>query len=82
MPIFKIFSKREKERRGEVPDVYQYDTIPNELRVQIIHIWRDTLGEPGDDYFNLRYPGPTKAYKSIHDVLSREYGKQRLGGYL
>ena len=80
MLIYDIFSKRQKRLRGEVPDVYKYDTIPRELREQVIHIWRDTLGEPGDDYFNSKYPGPTRAYKYIHDVLSREYGERRLSG--
>ena len=80
MPIHDIFSKRQKRLRGELPDVYQYDTIPHRLRVQVTHIWQDTLGEPGDDYFNSKYPGPTRAYKYIHDVLSREYGERRLSG--
>ena len=35
-----IFSKRQKRLRGEVPDVYQYDVFPNELRVQIVQIWQ------------------------------------------
>ncbi len=44
MPI-DIFSKRQKILRGEVPDVYQYDSIPEPLRVQIIHIMTDGLGD-------------------------------------
>ena len=28
MKIHKLFSKRQKQLRGEVPDVYQYKTIP------------------------------------------------------
>lgn len=38
MPITDIFSKRQKRMRGDVPDVYQYETIPRELRVQVAHI--------------------------------------------
>ncbi len=41
MKIFDIFSKRQKRIQGEIPDAYQYETIPHELRVQIVHIWRD-----------------------------------------
>ena len=41
--VFDIFSKRQKKLRGEVPDVYTYDSIPEPLRVQIIHIWNGTL---------------------------------------
>lgn len=63
MPIFDIFSKRQKKLRGEMPDVYDYDDLPKPLRVQIVHIWRDTLG---DDY--------SERYKFIVDTLFREYG--------
>ena len=69
MPIFDIFSKRQKRQRGEVPDVYQYETIPQELRVQVVHILQDALGE--NDYID--------PYEFIHKALCREYGKFTLG---
>ena len=71
MPIFDLFSKRQKRHRGEVPDVYAYDQIPNQLRVQIIHIWNDTLGNMAS------YSGTDEIYQTynyIHGVLCREYG--------
>ena len=43
MGIFDLFSKRQKRLRGEAPDVYTYDEIPEPLRVQIVHIFRDIL---------------------------------------
>ena len=58
MPIFDLFSKRQKRLRGEMPDVYVYDDLPPPLRVQIVHIWKDT----------------TQHYKFIVDTLCREYG--------
>ena len=75
MPIFKIFSKRERERRGEVPDVYRYDTIPPELRAQVIHIWEDAYGPDNPLY------GSHKVYEGIRYTLLREYGLLSLGGY-
>jgi len=45
MKAFDLFSKRQKRSRGEVPDVYQYKTIPEVLRVQIVHIIRDAFGD-------------------------------------
>jgi hypothetical protein len=45
MGIIDLFSKRQKKLRGEVPDVYTYDRILQPLRVQVIHIWRETLGD-------------------------------------
>ncbi len=78
MAIFDLFSKRQKRLRGEVPDIYTYDQIPQTLRVQIVHIIRDAIGEP-------QYHGtdePRKVYEFIHDTLCREYGKFSLGeGY-
>ena len=44
----KLFSERQKELRGEFPDVYQYETIPIvNYEIQVIHIWKDVFGPPG-----------------------------------
>ena len=76
MPIFDIFSKRQKRLRGEVPDVYTYDNLPNPLRVQIVHIWTDTLG------IDNSYAGEMvhKAYRQIVKTLQKEHGVFRLPG--
>lgn len=72
MPIFDIFSKRQKALRGELPDVFRYDKIPIELRTQIIHIWKDAFG---NDYGHRGGTGVTfEAYKGIYEILCREYG--------
>jgi hypothetical protein len=68
MAIFKLFSKRQKKIRGEVPDIYSYEEIPNPLRVQIVHIVRDTIGQ--DNYEEYA----RNAYKFIHKTLCKEYG--------
>ena len=73
MSIIDLFSKRQKRLRGDVPDVYVYETIPEALRVQIVHIWKDAFGD------NEGYqPGARNAYKFIHDALCREYGLFKL----
>lgn len=76
MAIFDLFSKRQKKLRGEMPDVYQYSEIPNALRVQIVHIWMDTLGN-AENYWDSK---ANEAYKFIVDTLCREYGVFRLAG--
>jgi hypothetical protein len=77
MAIFDLFSKRQKRIRGEVPEIYTYDQIPQTLRVQIVHIIRDAIGE---DNSNKRKP--EQAYELLHNTLCREYGKFSLGnGY-
>lgn len=75
MAIFNLFSKRQKTLRGEVPDVYTYDGLPSALRVQIVHIWMDALGSDENYYDRYGYgPNVQLAYKSIVDILCREYG--------
>lgn len=72
--IFNLFSKRQKKLRGDVPDVYVYDSLPNPLRVQIIHILNDTLGE------TLYHDKVAQSYRFIVDTLCREYGLFNLPG--
>ena len=71
MPIIDLFSKRQKRLRGEVPDVYVYNDLPDPLRVQIVHIWMDVLG----DQVQARTRGSVgKTYKFIVQSLCHEYG--------
>ena len=74
MPIYDIYSKRQKRLRGELPDVYQYETIPQELRIQVRYIWDDTYGS------NRLIPAVSRVYEHINTVLRREYGMSRLAG--
>lgn len=64
--VFDLFSKRQKELRGEVPDVYIYDDIPQKLRVQLIHIIQHFTNEEHYDH--------GKFYEGIHKILCKEYG--------
>ena len=69
MPVFDLFSKRQKKSRGEYPDTYRYDNIDQKFRVQVVHIIRDTIGtgrSPKDI--------TDKTYKYIHETLCKEYG--------
>ncbi|MEK6790126.1 MAG: hypothetical protein AABY45_00300, partial [Deltaproteobacteria bacterium] len=50
---------------GEIPDIYQYDNIPEKLRVQIVYIWEDFLVSNFD---RLKY------YTAIAKILRKEYG--------
>ena len=65
MAIVDLFSKRKRSVRGEVPDVYQYEIIPERLRVQVVQILQDAFG--------TSY-GSDQAFESIHKILCREYG--------
>lgn len=76
--IFNTFSKRQKTLRGEDPDVFTYDKIPQPLKVQIVHIWGDALGDQ-KKYSNSTYR-THEAYQLIVDTLCREYGVFSLDG--
>lgn len=70
MAIFDLFSKRQKRLRGEIPDIYSYDDIPHNLRVQIVHIIQDCIG------VHRQYCEDTagEIFESIYNTLCREYG--------
>jgi hypothetical protein len=73
MAIFDIYSKRQRKLRGGNPDVYVYTDIPEPLRVQIVQIWRETLGRGYDTS-----PESGQAYDLIVETLRKEYGVFRL----
>jgi len=74
MAIVDLFYKRQKKIRGEYPEVYEYDKFPDKLKVQIVHIWKETIGEdysggewtPSSD--NRRY------LKTFYNILCKELG--------
>ncbi|MCW9511201.1 STM4504/CBY_0614 family protein [Klebsiella michiganensis] len=76
MAIYDLFSKRQKRLRGDVPDVYQYTNLPQNFRVQVVHIVKSTIGRDSD------YSTPaSKIYKYINNTLCREYGVFKLQEY-
>ena len=80
MKIYDLYSKRQKRLRGEVPDVYKYETIPEPLRNQIVYIWNDVWGPIRyRGGYGTPHGGAYEAYRHIHDILCREYGMEKLG---
>ena len=69
MGVFDLFSTRQKRARGDMPDVYTYDSLPQPLRVQIVHIIQDAFGE---DHYGSH--NAAKAYEFVKQTLCREYG--------
>ncbi|MCI0441781.1 hypothetical protein L0152_01025, partial [bacterium] len=68
MSVINIFSKRKKKESQTAPDVFIYDRLPGELRVQIVHIILDCIGKENHSRDTMQL------YKSIRDMLCREYG--------
>ncbi|MBS1014989.1 STM4504/CBY_0614 family protein [Acetobacter persici] len=73
MSIFNTFWQRQKEFRGDVPDVYSYDEMPDPLRVQIVHIATEVLGSR-KEFSNHHPPNIRRAYGLIVDILRKEFG--------
>jgi hypothetical protein len=67
MGVFNLFSKRQRQARGEMPDVYVFDKLPPALRVQIVHIIQDAFGV---DHYNHYYVANT--YEFVKQTLCRE----------
>lgn len=77
MPVFDLFSYRKRNANGRTPDVFSYDKLPELLRVQVIHIWRDAIG-PFYNYsrYDLsKVAENNEGWKMIHDIVAREHGK-------
>ena len=76
MAIFKLFSTRQKEAKGEMPDVFTYGALPNPLRVQIVHILNDVVGRDSISYQSEHY-----CFKFIRDILLKEHALFKLIDY-
>ncbi|QXI41846.1 hypothetical protein HU734_016375 [Pseudomonas wayambapalatensis] len=76
MGVLDLFSKRQKRARGEVPDVYVYDGLPQPLRVQIVHIISDAFGTDRYGTSNAE-----EAYGFVKNTLCREFGVFELTRY-
>ena len=54
--MYKLFSQREREEKGEVSDVYIYDKFPKSFRNQVFHILLDIFDEKKQEEV-MRYRG-------------------------
>lgn len=68
MGIVEIFSKRQKRLNGKQPDIINHNVLPAKLRVQIVHILRDTLGR-SDQFREIH-----QVYQQIKSIVCREHG--------
>lgn len=71
--IFNIFSKRQKKLDNDIVDVYEYENIPDNLKVQAIHIFREVI--------DIEYYNKNNIYLEIHKILCKEYGVFTLKEY-
>ena len=71
MPVFELFSERQRNMRNEISDVYQYEDIGQKFRKQVILIVIGTMGIENQYHECLS----TEFYLKIHHILCKEYGE-------
>lgn len=74
--MVELFSKRQKRLRGEAPDVYSYDELPKELRIQTIKAWDKVFESLAWKSFSngCIKARPLDFFGKIREVLTEEYG--------
>ena len=76
MTVLRLFSYRKKVAQGEQSDVFIYDSLPQALRVQIIHIWREAIGpyvcSPAYDI--ITWSHNNAGWITIEKQVAREHG--------
>ena len=78
---YEIYSERKRRMQNEIPDTYQYEIIPQKLRVQILYIWEKVWEKAYYNDFGVLVLSQlaTDAYESIEATLRDEYGVEALG---
>lgn len=77
MKIFPIYSKKKLRENPPEQDVYEYVNIPQSLRVQIVHIFRDAIGSSLHSSYGDSESEST--YRAVHDAVARETGRFFIG---
>ena len=70
MAVTELYSTRLNKSNGEFPDLYQYNNIPKKLRVQIIYIIEDAIGQDK----SIAGPETNDIYNTIKNAYCREKG--------
>jgi hypothetical protein len=74
MATFDLFSKRRARELQSGPDVYRYDDLPQALRVQIIHVAHETIGNPDSEGDYGRSESMQRQYRDLVHILRKELG--------
>ena len=74
MSVYETFAKRkQKAENAGKPIIYRDDILPEPFRVQVAHIWKDTIANPV--HFLMANMLPHDGlWVHIHDTLARELG--------
>ena len=67
--MFDLYSKRKAKASGKEADVYQYDELPEKLRVQICHVVNNIIGDG-----EVRHGTGKNLYSIIEGIVTEEEG--------
>lgn len=70
MALLDTFSRRKRRAAGS-EDVYQYGIVSDKLRIQIIHIFREGLGDPSNHPYQFNIDD---SYKFVVETMRKEKG--------
>ncbi|MBD8614102.1 hypothetical protein IFT69_10260 [Pseudomonas putida] len=73
MAVTDLFSKRQKRLRGGGPDVYVYDKLPMPLRIQIVYMLDELIGNENEFYKSFSVCNQIVHY--VIKTLRLEYGE-------
>lgn len=71
MTLPDLFSRRKRLESGDTQDVYKYDILPPKVRVQIVHLWNEGIGNYSAGYDGAK---PSVVYNAISANLKKEFG--------
>lgn len=80
MPLPELFSYRKRVAKGDTPDVFVFDELPDKLRNQIILIWRDAIGPYSQFDAITQYsqtpfkPNNNEGWEKIHRTVASDHG--------
>ena len=74
MPVYETFAKRkQKAENAGKPVIYRDDILPGPFRVQVVHIWRKTIGHE-DGWFAARILNSGALWAEMNETLATEMG--------
>ena len=73
MAVVQTFAKRKRtaENAGK-PAIYTYDTLPQGLRVQVVKILRDAIGEPTFTIPEWAEQARMRCWQDAHETMTKE----------
>ena len=76
MPILDTFAKRKrKAEQGEKPVLFRHDALPRQLRIQVVHIWHTTIGDPNPYGVDINRSAKREStWSEIRNTMCREMG--------